>query len=54
MEYKDPIECFQIATTFIAEGDFSSALPLMECASEVMAGDSDFDSLHKLVKDAAK
>ncbi len=41
----DPIEAFQIATCHIAEGDYAGALPLLETASEVMAGDADFDAL---------
>ena len=53
MTTNDPIECFQIATCFIAERDYSSALPLMDRAAEVMAGDADFDSLYRLVLEAA-
>lgn len=43
--YSDPIECFQIATGHIGEGDYAGALPLLEKAAEVMAGDPDFDAL---------
>jgi|DEB0MinimDraft_12_1074336.scaffolds.fasta_scaffold127089_2 hypothetical protein len=49
----DPIECFQIATCHIAEGDYAGALPLMDRAAEVMAGDPDFDNLHNAVKATA-
>lgn len=46
----DPIECFQIATGYIAGGDYAGALPLMDRAAEGMAGDPDFDRLHAMVK----
>ena len=46
----DPIECFQIATGYIANGDYAGALPLMDQAAKVMAGDPDFDKLHETVK----
>lgn len=49
----DPIECFQIATCHIAEGDYAGALPLMERAAEAMAGDPDFDDLLKMVRGKA-
>lgn len=46
----DPIECFQIATCHIADGDYAGALPLLDRAAEAMAGDADFDKLHATVK----
>lgn len=46
----DPIECFQIATCYIAEGDYAGALPLMARAARAMAGNPDFDKLHEAVK----
>ena len=42
---KDPIECFQVATCYIAEGDYAGALPLMKKAAKAMGGDPDFDAL---------
>lgn len=41
----DPFDAFQIATCHIAEGDYSGALPLLEVAAALMAGDADFDAL---------
>lgn len=38
-------DAFNIATTYIAEGDYAGALPHMETASALMAGDPDFDAL---------
>lgn len=46
----DPIEAFQIATTYIAEGDYAGALPYMKAAAEVMAGYDEFDALFRSVK----
>jgi len=46
----DPIECFQIATTYIAEGDYKGAIPLLEVAAKSMAGFAPFDDLLKIAK----
>lgn len=40
-----PFEAFQMATTYIAEGDYARALPFLEQAANIMAGDPDFDTL---------
>ena len=42
------IDAFQIATTYIAQGDYKGALPLLHEAASVMAGDADFDALLSL------
>lgn len=47
---RDPIECFQIATTFIAEGDHAGALPYLEKAARRMGGDPAFDALLATVR----
>jgi len=47
---KDPIECFQIATCHISEGNHAAAIPLLEKAAVVMAGDPDFDALLAMAK----
>jgi hypothetical protein len=41
----DPIENFQIATNYIAVGDYVGALPFLHEAAKAMAGDPDFDAL---------
>lgn len=41
----DPFEAFQVATTYIAEGDWRGALPLLRTAKKGMAGDPDFEAL---------
>ena len=46
----DPIGAFTLATAYYFDGDFAGALPYLDRAATVMAGDPDFDAIHAKAK----